>query len=98
MKSTSRSPPTPSAGDTPIRMVRGNWGEYLDSTGRKFYFNSLSKEATWKPPRKSLGSSGKLNVRFCLFERYENVQAFCDNPGTTMKMMFSAIQYAFGWS
>ena len=63
MKSTSRSPPTPSVGDTPIRVVRGNWGEYLDSTGRKFYFNSSSKEATWKPPRKSLGSSGKLNVR-----------------------------------
>ena len=35
-----------------------DWDEYEDGlTGRKFYFNPSTKEKSWKPPRKSKGSS-----------------------------------------
>ena len=34
-----------------------DWDEYEDVlTGRKFYFNNLTKEKSWKPPRKPKGS------------------------------------------
>eukprot|EP00094_Tigriopus_californicus_P012417 TCALIF_12003-PA protein Name:"Similar to ARHGAP27 Rho GTPase-activating protein 27 (Homo sapiens)" AED:0.35 eAED:0.36 QI:0/0/0/0.33/1/1/9/0/1508 len=61
---TSRSPPSPEPlGLTPIRPVRSfevltDWDEYEDvSSGRKFYFNNVTKEKSWKPPRKPKGSS-----------------------------------------
>lgn len=43
--------------------VSEDWDEYEDSpSGRKFYFNSATKEKSWKPPRKSKGSEGTLVV------------------------------------
>ena len=31
-----------------------DWDEYEDAlSGRKFYFNNITKEKTWKPPRKA---------------------------------------------
>ncbi|TRY76272.1 hypothetical protein TCAL_12003 [Tigriopus californicus] len=56
---TSRSPPSPEPlGLTPIRPVLTDWDEYEDvSSGRKFYFNNVTKEKSWKPPRKPKGSS-----------------------------------------
>ena len=38
------------------------WDEYEDGlTGRKFYFNPSTREKSWKPPRKSKGSSEGMN-------------------------------------
>eukprot|EP00095_Tigriopus_kingsejongensis_P000335 maker-scaffold194_size270518-snap-gene-0.10 protein:Tk00335 transcript:maker-scaffold194_size270518-snap-gene-0.10-mRNA-1 annotation:"rho gtpase-activating protein 12" len=56
---TSRAPPSPEPlGLTPIRQVQSDWDEYEDGgSGRKFYFNHVTKEKSWKPPRKPKGSS-----------------------------------------
>ena len=33
--------------------VTTDWEEYTDDlSGRKFYFNTSTKERSWKPPRK----------------------------------------------
>uniref|UniRef100_A0A0K2SVR7 Rho GTPaseactivating protein 12like [Acyrthosiphon pisum] n=1 Tax=Lepeophtheirus salmonis TaxID=72036 RepID=A0A0K2SVR7_LEPSM len=58
VSTTSRSPPSPSPNMTPTRNLMVEWEEYCDEkSGRKFYYNSLTKEKSWKPPRKSKGWS-----------------------------------------
>ncbi|CAG0914957.1 unnamed protein product [Notodromas monacha] len=58
----SHTPPTPRESSVPVRIIGGDWAEYFDDeSGRKFYFNSASKETTWKPPRKAYGA-GKSNM------------------------------------
>ena len=47
-----RSPAVPSPGLSPIRILLNHWAEYQDSNGRKYYYNSLSRECSWKPPRR----------------------------------------------
>jgi hypothetical protein len=43
--------------------VSEDWNEYEDTpSGRKFYFNTATKEKSWKPPRKSKGSEGKSDL------------------------------------
>ena len=39
--------------------VLPDWNEYEDSfgSGRKFYYNTVTKEKSWKPPWKPKGSS-----------------------------------------
>jgi len=53
----SKAPPSPLLGQKPSRRVSLDWGEYIDSSGRKFYFNSQTREKSWKPPRRARGSS-----------------------------------------
>lgn len=51
----SRSPPSPEPnGLSPIRQhVVPDWDEYEDNQSkRRFYYNRVTKEKTWKPPRK----------------------------------------------
>ena len=37
-----------------------DWDEFVDDqSGRKFYYNTLTKEKSWKPPRKTRGSIGE---------------------------------------
>lgn len=45
-------PPIPNSKVSPIRILLDHWAEYKDSNGRKFYYNSLSRETSWKPPRR----------------------------------------------
>ena len=45
-------PPIPNSKASPIRILLDHWAEYKDSNGRKFYYNSLSRETSWKPPRR----------------------------------------------
>ena len=41
-----------------VFQVLPEWDEYEDTvSGRKFYYNTLTKEKSWKPPRKSKGNS-----------------------------------------
>lgn len=53
----SKAPPSPLLGQKPSRKVSTDWGEYIDSSGRKFYFNTQTREKSWKPPRRARGSS-----------------------------------------
>jgi hypothetical protein len=46
------SPPVPNSKVSPIRILLNHWAEYEDNNGRKFYYNSLSRETSWKPPRR----------------------------------------------
>jgi hypothetical protein len=45
-------PPVPNSKVSPIRILLNHWAEYEDNSGRKFYYNSLSRETSWKPPRR----------------------------------------------
>jgi hypothetical protein len=48
----ANSPPVPNSKVSPIRILLNHWAEYEDNNGRKFYYNSLSRETSWKPPRR----------------------------------------------
>ena len=49
----SSSPPVPSDGSAPVRILLYHWAEYVDpSSKRKFYYNFVSRESSWKPPRR----------------------------------------------
>jgi hypothetical protein len=45
-------PPIPDSKVSPIRILLNHWAEYEDSNGRKFYYNSMSRLTSWKPPRR----------------------------------------------
>ncbi|CAG2105273.1 unnamed protein product [Medioppia subpectinata] len=45
-------PPIPDSKVSPIRILLNHWAEYEDSSGRKFYYNSMSRQTSWKPPRR----------------------------------------------
>ena len=46
-----------------VLQIMDDWDEYRDdNSGRKFYYNTLTKEKSWKPPRKSKGSISEGNV------------------------------------
>lgn len=53
----SRSPPSPLPTMVPTRHVMQDWDEFLDVSGRKFYYNAKTHEKSWKPPRRTRGSS-----------------------------------------
>ena len=37
-----------------------DWDEFVDNqSGRKFYYNTITKEKSWKPPRKTKGPMGE---------------------------------------
>ena len=36
--------------------VMPDWDEFVDdNSGRKYYYNTITKEKSWKPPRKTRG-------------------------------------------
>ncbi|XP_028261791.1 rho GTPase-activating protein 15 isoform X2 [Parambassis ranga] len=46
-------PPSPALGQQPLQIM-DMWEQYSDSTtGRCFYVNSVTKERSWKPPRRA---------------------------------------------
>lgn len=48
-------PPSPTPGQRPLQIV-DLWEQYSDpATGRCYYVNSVTKERSWKPPRRSRG-------------------------------------------
>ncbi|XP_068450406.1 rho GTPase-activating protein 15 isoform X2 [Clinocottus analis] len=48
-------PPSPAPGQQPLQ-VRDLWEQYSDlPTGRVYYVNSITKERSWKPPRRARG-------------------------------------------
>ncbi|XP_067833008.1 rho GTPase-activating protein 15-like [Heptranchias perlo] len=53
MKMAGREPPSPTQ---PAVQVLDLWERHVDAaTGRSFYFNTVTKEKTWKPPRRARG-------------------------------------------
>ncbi|XP_034389546.1 rho GTPase-activating protein 12 isoform X6 [Cyclopterus lumpus] len=50
-------PPSPAPGQQPLQ-VMDPWEQYSDlPTGRCYYVNSITKERSWKPPRRARGHS-----------------------------------------
>lgn len=48
-------PPCPAAGQQPVQVI-DLWEQYSDSSsGRSYYVNSVTKERSWKPPRRARG-------------------------------------------
>uniref|UniRef100_A0A8C9ZWN0 Rho GTPase activating protein 9 n=1 Tax=Sander lucioperca TaxID=283035 RepID=A0A8C9ZWN0_SANLU len=48
-------PPNPAPGQQPLRVI-DLWEQYSDlPTGRYYYVNSITKERSWKPPRRARG-------------------------------------------
>ena len=46
------TPPLPKDGTDPVRVFANNWEMHADQdTGRQYYYNRVSGECTWKPPR-----------------------------------------------
>ncbi|XP_034726277.1 rho GTPase-activating protein 15 isoform X4 [Etheostoma cragini] len=58
-------PPNPAPGQQPLR-VMDLWEQYSDlPTGRYYYVNSITKERSWKPPRRARGHTpNKLTPDF----------------------------------
>ena len=90
------SAPIPSPGSTPLRILLDHWAEYVEqSTGRRFYHNYLTKESSWKPPRRTTSSL----VSVCYFTRIScnSIVKFFfhhhDNrsPGFTDKKLFARV-------
>ncbi|XP_057703254.1 rho GTPase-activating protein 15 isoform X2 [Corythoichthys intestinalis] len=51
-------PPCPAPGQQPLQVL-DLWEQYVDpSSLRSYYVNSITKERSWKPPRRARGSSG----------------------------------------
>ncbi|XP_030585527.1 rho GTPase-activating protein 15 isoform X2 [Archocentrus centrarchus] len=50
-------PPSPTPGEQPLQIL-GLWEQYSDpTTGRCYYVNSITKERSWKPPRRARGQN-----------------------------------------
>lgn len=50
-------PPSPTPGEQPLQLL-GLWEQYSDpTTGRCYYVNSITKERSWKPPRRARGQN-----------------------------------------
>ncbi|XP_040889384.1 rho GTPase-activating protein 15 isoform X4 [Toxotes jaculatrix] len=58
-------PPQPAPGQQPLQ-IKDLWEQYSDpATGRFFYVNTLTKERSWKPPRRARGhTDNKLSPDF----------------------------------
>ncbi|XP_061688417.1 rho GTPase-activating protein 15 isoform X4 [Syngnathoides biaculeatus] len=51
-------PPDPAPGQRPLQ-VMDMWEQYVDpSSLRSYYVNRITKESSWKPPRRARGGSG----------------------------------------
>ena len=48
-------PPCPAPGQQPLQ-IKDLWEQYSDpASGRLYYFNTITKERSWKPPRRARG-------------------------------------------
>lgn len=45
------TPPFPSPNEDPVRYLSDHWGEYRSTGGRPYYYNYVTGEHSWKPPR-----------------------------------------------
>ncbi|XP_041634069.1 rho GTPase-activating protein 15 isoform X3 [Cheilinus undulatus] len=54
---SQQEPPCPAPGQQPLQVL-DLWEQYSDtSTGRSYYVNTITKERSWKPPRRSRGQT-----------------------------------------
>nr|XP_020465849.1 rho GTPase-activating protein 9 [Monopterus albus] len=62
-------PPSPAPGQQPLQIVN-LWEQYSDpATGRYYYINTVTKERSWKPPRRARGhNTSKVPTESCLSE------------------------------
>ncbi|XP_063868935.1 uncharacterized protein LOC135104997 isoform X3 [Scylla paramamosain] len=51
-----QTPPSPRC--PPQRTLNGDWGEYIEEVSKRpYYYNSVTREKRWKPPRCSKGTT-----------------------------------------
>ncbi|CAJ1050402.1 rho GTPase-activating protein 15 isoform X2 [Xyrichtys novacula] len=54
---SQQEPPFPGSGQQPVQLL-DLWEQYSDpSTGRSYYVNTVTKERSWKPPRRARGQT-----------------------------------------
>ncbi|XP_053291466.1 rho GTPase-activating protein 15 isoform X3 [Pleuronectes platessa] len=54
-QSSLPEPPCPAPGQQPLQ-IKDHWEQYSDpASGRLYYFNTITKERSWKPPRRARG-------------------------------------------
>lgn len=64
---SSPEAPIPSRTSTPNKIMFDHWAEYIEgSSGRKFYYNTVTRESSWKPPRRS-GGHGHVHGQSLVF-------------------------------
>ena len=90
----SRSPPTPPPHACPVRHVMTDWDEFLDVSGRKYYYNSKTHEKSWKPPRKTArssdGHSAPTSPDPCADQSFDMITEF-ESPQDTVDAKVEAI-------
>lgn len=60
-------PPLPAPGQQPLQ-VKDLWEQYTDpATGRFYYVNTITKERSWKPPRRARGRTSDQVQHQALF-------------------------------
>uniref|UniRef100_A0A8C5MAI2 Rho GTPase activating protein 12 n=1 Tax=Leptobrachium leishanense TaxID=445787 RepID=A0A8C5MAI2_9ANUR len=77
--SQSSLPPQPSA--IPVQ-ITGEWETHRDNTGRFYYFNKVTQERTWKPPRCTKEASRGESFSQADHEHHsseDNFHSICDN-------------------
>ncbi|KAG1930160.1 rho GTPase-activating protein [Pimephales promelas] len=76
-------PPKPSPGQRPLQSLQ-LWDQYRDpGTGRCYYINTVTKERSWKPPRRARESSGNQNKVNAVHHDLRHLSLPLQNSGTS---------------
>lgn len=85
-------PPSPAPGQKPYQVLE-LWEQYLDpSTGRSFYVNSITKERSWKPPRRARGRSGNKVMQLALMG-FNNLNSLVFTASALMMTLIAGNSY-----
>ncbi|XP_056092202.1 rho GTPase-activating protein 15 isoform X2 [Rhinichthys klamathensis goyatoka] len=76
-------PPKPSPGQRPLQSVQ-LWDQYRDpGTGRCYYINTVTKERSWKPPRRARESGGNQSKVNAVHHDLRHLSLPLQNSGTS---------------
>lgn len=102
-------PPSPAPGQQPLQTM-DMWEQYSDlSTGRIYYVNSITKERSWKPPRRARGRTANKVTHFTLVLRaffspskhrmfgYKGNKNFWLWPAVTLRGALREFLYSMLW-
>ncbi|XDV35173.1 hypothetical protein PO909_005172, partial [Leuciscus waleckii] len=76
-------PPIPSPGQRPLQSLQ-LWDQYQDpATGRCYYINNVTKERSWKPPRRARESNGNQSKGNAVHHDLRHLSLPLHNSGTS---------------